>query len=56
MNFVVIGTDHRFQNREPGLRGLLKALCEVEYIEPLTAIAEEYHDNIGASNRPARCS
>jgi hypothetical protein len=49
MNFVVIGTDHRFQNREPGLHGLLTALCEVTYSDPLAAIAEEYHDKIGIS-------
>lgn len=47
MNFVVIGTDHRMQHSEAGFRGLLEAWIGIQYIEPLTAIAEEYHEAIG---------
>lgn len=47
MNFVVIGTDHRMQHAEPGLKGLLQAWMERTFIEPLTAVAEEFHENIG---------
>lgn len=49
MNFFVIGTDHRIQNSEPGFAALLRALLEQRYFEPLTAIAEEYHDNLQGS-------
>jgi hypothetical protein len=50
MNFVVIGTDHRMQTSEPGFEGLLQALLAQRYFEPLAAIAEEYHDNVGESS------
>jgi hypothetical protein len=50
MNFVVIGTDHRMQTSEPGFEGLLKGLLSQPYFEPLAAIAEEYHDNVGESS------
>jgi hypothetical protein len=43
MNFVVIGTDHRMQHAEVGFEGR-------SYFEPLTAVAEEYHEAIGASS------
>ncbi len=49
MNFVVIGTDHRMQNSECGLEGLLRALLDRQYFEPLEAIAEEYDEVIGRS-------
>jgi len=43
MNFVVIGTDHGFQERDPGLEGLLRAFVKIGFIEPpLSAIGEEY--------------
>ena len=42
MNFLVIGTDHELQERDPGLEGLLRALVEEKFIEPLTAIGEEF--------------
>lgn len=42
MNFLVIGTDHRFQNRERGLEGILRAFLDQSWIDPLTAIAEEF--------------
>lgn len=48
MNFVVIGTDHRFQHSEAGLEGILWAFLDLRYIEPLTAIAEEFHEAIGS--------
>jgi hypothetical protein len=47
MNFVVIGTDHRMQHSEAGLKGLLQAWMAARFIEPLSAIAEEFHDDIG---------
>jgi hypothetical protein len=49
MSFVVIGTDHRFQNKEAGLGGLLSALLNQRYLEPLCAIAEEHAEAIGMS-------
>jgi len=50
MNFVVIGTDHRMQHSEPGLEALLRTWLDHRYFEPLMAIAEEYHENIGGSS------
>jgi hypothetical protein len=50
LNFVVIGTDHRMQHSEAGFEGLLRAWIGVRYVEPLTAIAEEYHEAIGHSS------
>ena len=47
MNFVVIGTDHRFQHSEAGLSGLLQGWIVLHYPEPLIAIAEEHHKDIG---------
>jgi hypothetical protein len=44
MNFVVIGTDHRMQDSEAGLEGLLRAWLAREFFEPLEAIAEEHSD------------
>ena len=49
MNFVVIGTDHNMQSRDPGLEGLLSAFAKLEYMERLNTIAEEYHGKIGHS-------
>ena len=42
MNFLVIGTDHGLQERDPGFEGLLRALVKVEFIEPLAAVGEEF--------------
>lgn len=50
MNFVVIGTDHRMQHSESGFEGLLRAWLNHNFVEPLTAIAEEYHERIGTSS------
>jgi hypothetical protein len=50
VNFVVIGTDHRMQHSEAGFAGLLRAWIGLRYVEPLTAIAEEYHEAIGHSS------
>jgi hypothetical protein len=50
MNFVVIGTDHKFQQSESGFEALLQAWLKRDYFEPLTAIAEEYHEAIGSSS------
>lgn len=50
MNFVVIGTDHRMQYSEAGFEALLRAWLGRRYCEPLTAIAEEYHEKIGNSS------
>ncbi len=50
MNFVVIGTDHRMQHSELGFEALLRAWLDQRYLEPLTAIAEEYHEAIGATS------
>jgi len=50
LNFVVIGTDHRMQHSEAGFDGLLRAWLSIRYIEPLTAIAEEYHEAMGHSS------
>jgi hypothetical protein len=47
VNFVVIGTDHRMQHSDLGLKGLLRAIVERRHIEALIAIAEEYHEAIG---------
>jgi hypothetical protein len=49
VNFVVIGTDHRFQAHDPGLEAILRTWIESRFVEPLSAIAEEYHDQIGSS-------
>lgn len=50
MNFVVIGTDHRMQSSEEGFEALLRAWLKQRYFEPLTAIAEEYHEALGNSS------
>lgn len=42
MNFLVIGTDHGLQERDPGFEGLLRALVKIRFIEPLAAIGEEF--------------
>jgi hypothetical protein len=48
-SFVVIGTDHRMQHSEPGLEGILRVWTSRQFFEPLAAIAEEYHEDIGDS-------
>jgi len=50
MSFVVIGTQHEFQGREAGFEGMLRALLDQRWIEPLTAIAEEFDEAIGDSS------
>lgn len=50
MNFVVIGTDHRMQYSESGFEALLRVWLDRSYCEPLTAIAEEFHEAIGESS------
>ena len=50
MNFTVIGTDHRMQQSDPGFEAILKVWLEQRYFEPLTAVAEEYHEAIGSSS------
>ena len=48
MNFVVIGTDHRMQHSEAGLEAIIRAWLDRNFFVPLTAIAEEYHEDIGS--------
>ncbi len=50
MFFIVVGTDHSFQHSEAGLRGLLVGLTSTNLCEPLTAIAEEFHEDIGITS------
>ena len=50
MNFVVIGTDHRMQHSEAGFEALLRSWLVGRNFEPLTAVAEEYHEAIGTSS------
>jgi hypothetical protein len=52
MNFFVIGTHHRFQSRDrdPGFESLLEALIKLNFLTPLTAIAEEWHGKSGFSS------
>jgi hypothetical protein len=47
MNFVVIGTAHEFQTREPGLEAILNALAKERYPESPTAVAEEWSEELG---------
>jgi hypothetical protein len=54
LSFVVIGTDHRFQHAEHGFEALLRAWLQMVFFEPLTAIAEEYHESIGANSTASR--
>ncbi|HEX5422810.1 MAG TPA: hypothetical protein VFW94_04625 [Candidatus Acidoferrales bacterium] len=54
MNFVVIGTDHRFQDRDPGLDGILRAFLDQRWTEPLTAIAEEFGELTGCTSLAKR--
>jgi hypothetical protein len=49
MNCVVIGTDHRLQDSDPGFEGLLRGWLAKQYFGPLEAIAEEYAEGIGVS-------
>lgn len=44
MSFIVIGTDHRMQSSDPEFEALLYAFTKRQWIEPLTAIAEEHHE------------
>jgi hypothetical protein len=47
MFVFVIGTDHKFQHSEPGFRGLLAGVTSMNFCEPLSAVAEEFHEDIG---------
>jgi hypothetical protein len=49
MNYVVIGTDRRFQHNDQGLEAILRVWLSQRYFEPLVAIAEEFHQAIGGS-------
>jgi len=49
MNFVVIGSDHRARQSDPGLEGVIRPWLDRQYFEPLKAIAEEYAEKIGNS-------
>lgn len=44
-----MGTDHRFQHSEQGLRAILQTWVELPFFEPLVAVAEEYNPKIGAT-------
>jgi len=50
MSFVVVGTDHRFQDHDPGFEGILKALLAQKYFEPMVAVAEEYPEEYKVSS------
>jgi hypothetical protein len=54
VNFIVIGTAHEFQNCDLGLEGILRAFLDQRYIDPLVAIAEEFHEAIGDSSLAQR--
>ena len=47
VNFVVLGTEHGMQGSDPGLEALVEAWSKLNYIEPLKAIAEEWHEKGG---------
>lgn len=50
MNFVIVGTDHRFQENNAELEAILRTLAQSRFVEPLGAFAEEYSDSIGNSS------
>jgi hypothetical protein len=45
--FVVVGTDHRFQESSPEFDAILRSLTQSRFFLPLSAIAEEYSPKIG---------
>lgn len=47
LNFVVVGTDHRFQEKGPELEAILRSLARSRFIASLSAFAEEYSEQIG---------
>src|SRR5229473_8617962 len=50
MTFEVIGTDHRFQQRDVGLQRLLESFFELKYYAgPIQLIAEEWDEQWGKS-------
>ena len=50
MTFEVIGTDHRFQQRDLGLHRLLESFFEMRYFAgPIQLMAEEWHEQWGKS-------
>ena len=50
LNFVVVGTDHRFQENSPELEAILQTLAHSRFIVPLGAFAEEYSESIGTES------
>ncbi len=50
LNFVVVGTDHRFQENSPELEAILRSLALSRFIAPLGAFAEEYSERIGVES------
>ncbi len=50
LNFVVVGTDHRFQENSPELEAILRSLARSRFIPTLGAFAEEYLERLGAES------
>jgi hypothetical protein len=50
LNFVVVATDHRFQENSPELEAILQSLARSRFIVPLGAFAEEYSERIGTES------
>jgi hypothetical protein len=50
LNFIVVGTDHRFQENNPELEAILQSLARSRFIVPLRALAEEYLQWFGAES------
>jgi hypothetical protein len=44
VNFVILGTDHRFQETNAELEAILRTLAQSRFVEPLGAFGEEYSD------------
>ena len=47
LNFVVVGTDHRFQENSCELEAILRSLARSSFVAPLGAFAEEYSERFG---------
>jgi hypothetical protein len=52
--FVVVGTDHRFQESSPEFDAILRSLTQSRFFLPLGAIAEEYSPKIGPESLAQR--
>jgi hypothetical protein len=50
LNFVVVGTDHRFQENNLELEAILQSLAGSRFVVPLNAIAEEYSERLGSES------